>query len=244
MLAGVSKRVIFICLIFVSLAFLSLTFLVPVNTASAQDICDGYQDYFDTFGFGQDYRLAQTFTPSTSHAVEYVELLLSHSYFGSAPCNPGLVTVAVQTTDSENKPSGEILAEGSIEGDLISGTSQVIRIDLTRCIELSAGTVYAIVASAENADSVGCVRWWIGDTGYNGGQLWEYSGGWSACTGYDAYFVVCGPSQCPEPSPAVGGDVYPVNKIALVLPWIAIAAAAATAIIVGGFVIVRRRVHS
>jgi len=133
------------------------------------------------------------------------------------------------------------LAEGSIEGNMIpAGTPEVIRIDLNRCIELSAGTVYAIVASAQNADSDGCVRWWIGDTGYDGGQLWEYSGGWSAYNAYDAYFVVCGPSQCTETSPSVGGDIYHVNKIAVVLPWIAIAGV----ILAGGIFLIRRRVHS
>jgi len=40
--------------------------------------------------------------------------------------------------------------------------------------------------------------------------------------------------------PAVGGDVYPINKVALVAPWIALAAV----IIAGGIFLIRRRVHS
>ena len=39
---------------------------------------------------------------------------------------------------------------------------------------------------------------------------------------------------------SVGGEVYPVNKVGLVVPWIALAAAIA----VGGFYLVRRRAHS
>ena len=38
---------------------------------------------------------------------------------------------------------------------------------------------------------------------------------------------------------AVGGDVYPINKVALVAPWIALAAV----IIAGGIFLIRRRVH-
>lgn len=41
-------------------------------------------------------------------------------------------------------------------------------------------------------------------------------------------------------TPAVGGDVYPINKVALVAPWIALAAV----IIAGGIFLIRRRVHS
>ena len=39
------------------------------------------------------------------------------------------------------------------------------------------------------------------------------------------------------PSPPVGGEAYPVNKIAILAPWIAIA----MAIIAGSFIVVRRR---
>lgn len=41
-------------------------------------------------------------------------------------------------------------------------------------------------------------------------------------------------------TPAVGGDVSPINKVALVAPWIALAAV----IIAGGIFLIRRRVHS
>ena len=44
----------------------------------------------------------------------------------------------------------------------------------------------------------------------------------------------------PTPPPAVGGEVYPINKVALLAPWITLAAA----IIAGGIILIRRRVHS
>ncbi|MFC1980132.1 hypothetical protein ACFLVS_04690 [Chloroflexota bacterium] len=39
---------------------------------------------------------------------------------------------------------------------------------------------------------------------------------------------------------AVGGDAYPVNKIAVLWPWIILAAA----IIIGGIILLRRRAYS
>ncbi|MFC2013359.1 choice-of-anchor Q domain-containing protein [Chloroflexota bacterium] len=48
------------------------------------------------------------------------------------------------------------------------------------------------------------------------------------------------PSQPPPSGDAVGGDVYPVNKVALIVPWIALAAV----ILAGGIFLIRRRVHS
>ncbi|MFC1980245.1 hypothetical protein ACFLVS_05310 [Chloroflexota bacterium] len=39
---------------------------------------------------------------------------------------------------------------------------------------------------------------------------------------------------------AVGGDAYPVNKIAVLWPWLTLA----TAIIIGGIILLRRRAHS
>lgn len=44
----------------------------------------------------------------------------------------------------------------------------------------------------------------------------------------------------PSKPPAVGGEVYPINKVALLAPWITLAAA----IIAGGIILIRRRVHS
>jgi len=46
------------------------------------------------------------------------------------------------------------------------------------------------------------------------------------------------PSQ--PPGETVGGDVYPVNKINLLAPWIALT----VVIVAGGIILVRRRAHS
>ncbi len=44
----------------------------------------------------------------------------------------------------------------------------------------------------------------------------------------------------PPPPAAVGGEAYPVNKLAILAPWIALA----TALMAGGIILKRRRVHS
>ncbi|MFC2013406.1 DUF2341 domain-containing protein [Chloroflexota bacterium] len=47
-------------------------------------------------------------------------------------------------------------------------------------------------------------------------------------------------SQPSPPGEPVGGEVYPVNKVSLITPWIALAAI----ILAGGVYLIRRRVHS
>jgi len=61
------------------------------------------------------------------------------------------------------------------------------------------------------------------------------------------YATADGPGGPPPPAPApapgggpVGGEVYPISKVVLIAPWLALAAA----IVAGGIVLVRRRVHS
>ena len=138
-----------------------LIFLMPASVASAQDICDSYEHYFDNFGFGQEHNLAQTFTPNTNHGIDYVELVMSVNSFNDTLCNPGLVTVEIQSTDSENKPSGDVLSRGSFDGtSILSGNSQVVYVNLNRCVELSAETTYAIVVSAPDASFAFGVRLW------------------------------------------------------------------------------------
>ena len=51
-------------------------------------------------------------------------------------------------------------------------------------------------------------------------------------------YAVNQPSE--PPPPAVGGDVFPVNKMALTAPWIALG----VIILAGGVYLIRRRVHS
>jgi len=52
----------------------------------------------------------------------------------------------------------------------------------------------------------------------------EFDGDWS---GFEAWYVddveICGAVSEPEPVVGVGGEAYPVNKISLLVPWIAVA---------------------
>ena len=64
----------------------------------------------------------------------------------------------------------------------------------------------------------------------------QTAAGLSSSEDYLLYSGFYGPYQPEEPI-AVGGEVYPVNKGALLVPWIALAAA----IIIGAAILVRRR---
>jgi len=86
--------------------------------------------------------------------------------------------------------------------------------------------------------------WWdYDDTGW--AELFYPGDGLSA----DLAFVITGePPTTSEPSPApaptqpsgtVGGDIFSVNKTALIAPWVAMA----VIFIAGGFVLYRRRAH-
>jgi len=58
----------------------------------------------------------------------------------------------------------------------------------------------------------------------------------------DRIYSNCGTLALPPPPApqAVGGTVYPVNKVGILMPWVALA----IAIMVGGIWLLRRRVHS
>ncbi len=70
-------------------------------------------------------------------------------------------------------------------------------------------------------------------------RIWDGDGDSLAVVdmGADEYYVSPAP---PSPPLEVGGDVYPVNKLAILAPWIALAAA----VIAGTSVAVRRRTGS
>jgi len=60
---------------------------------------------------------------------------------------------------------------------------------------------------------------------------------------YTLYAGFYNPFQPPPMSPeevAVGGEVYPITRTALLAPWLVVA----VAIVAGGIILVRRRVHS
>ena len=219
-------------ILFALVMALSLVML-PVGVVQAANLYEYYNTGDDnSVGFHSTWWSAQTFTAESDHSVTSVKLLLWHS--GSI----GTVTVSIRATDGSGQPTGSDLTSGTIHGDNIttSGLGEWEDIALTS-YNLIGGTKYAIVVRAPDAQLPDNLRW-QGDFSsptYAGGNMEissDSSGNWTTYTDYDFMFEVWseGPVE-------VGGEVYPVNKLSVLAPWIVLVAA----ILGGATIVVRRR---
>lgn len=96
------------------------------------------------------YHGAQTFTPSTSHVVKRISVLLwNANIFRTGP-----VTIGISETDVNGLPSGKILASGTIYSTLISNYWTTVTVDLEQECELYSGTKYAIRIDSPNNDAL------------------------------------------------------------------------------------------
>lgn len=133
---------------------------------------------------------AQTFTPSTSHTITSVKLLLERTG------TPGTVTIGIRATDGSGKPTGSDLATGITDADTLPGLGgggEWREITLGDGASLSAGTKYAIVV--RDPDSVINNRlYWRGDatspTYTDGSMLFSLDSGstWTANLTFDLMF--------------------------------------------------------
>jgi len=192
-----------------------------------------YNDGTDNMWF------AQMFTAISDHQVSALSLLLYKS--GS----PGKLTVSIQATVG-GLPSGSDLGAGDIYPEEISATSSPgewvgTSIDT---VSLSSGTLYALVVRAEGGNMSNSVRWCIDDVSdsnpstmpgvyvsNDGGSSWRLNDTASRW-GFELYLC--------EEEQEVGGQAYPVSRVGLMAPWLALA----VAIMAGGVYLVRRRAHS
>jgi hypothetical protein len=175
---------------------------------------------------------AQTFTPSADHTITSVKLMLFRN--GS----PGTVTVSIRAT-SGGQPTSSNLCSGTTDGDTlpIGSPYEWREITLGSGYGLSAGTPYAIVVRATGGDASNYVCWRADSTPtYGGGMLLLSSNSgtnWTSAAGYDLMFEEWGD----PPGRAVGWETRPINKVRVLLPWIALIAA----IIAGATLLVLRR---
>lgn len=107
--------------------------------------------FFHVFGASW---LGQTFTPTLSHQVTTVRLLLGKE--GS----PGVCTVSIRAT-SGGKPTGSDLASGTRNLDAlgIATTPSWIDFDLGAGAALVGATVYAIVVRTAGVDTNNDAQW-------------------------------------------------------------------------------------
>jgi hypothetical protein len=173
---------------------------------------------------------AQTFTPSVAHTITSVKLKLFR--VGS----PGTVTVSIRAT-SGGQPAGGALCSGTTTGDTLttSAPGEWREITLGSGYGLSGGTTYAIVVRATGGDSSNYLWWRVDGSSpaYAGGMyLLSFNSGsiWTSGASYDLMFEEWG-------NATVGWETYPIDKVRVVLPWIALL----PAIVAGAILLVLRR---
>ena len=151
-----------------------------------------YENYMSgSFGtaftvWGSRWR-AQTFTPVIGHKITSVKLALGRK--GS----PGIMTVSIRAVDANNRPTGPDLASGTINANtfLITPPASVRYEEITfdAGIDLSAGTMYAIVVRCLTGDAdINYARWEVdnGGTPYTGGEVELSSDSGATWTEYGA----------------------------------------------------------
>lgn len=96
----------------------------------------------------------QTFTPSITHTVTLIKLLLYR--LG----NPGTITVSIRETSGAN-PTGEDLCVGTVNGNGITenAAGEWVSFSLGAGYELTASTKYAIVVRVIDGDASNALRW-------------------------------------------------------------------------------------
>lgn len=179
---------------------------------------------------------AQTFTPSVAHTITRVKLLL----YGQGM--PGTITVGIRATDGSGLPTGSDLCSGTTDGNTLpTGSPYEWReVTFTSGYDLSAGTQYAIVVRAPSGDfsNRGIWRCDASSPTYSGGNLLQSSNSgsnWNSYSNLDFMFEEWGdPLGGAGP---VGWETYPISKVRVLLPWIALFAA----IVVGASLLVLRR---
>jgi len=173
--------------------------------------------------------VAQTFTPSVAHTITSVKLKLFRT--GA----PGTVTVSIRAT-SGGQPTGSDLCSGTTSGDTLttSAPGEWREITLGSGYALSAGTTYAIVVRATGGNFSNLLYSRVDTFSTYGGGMYLLSANsgssWTSGSPYDLMFEEWG-------NATVGWETYPISKVRVLLPWIALAAA----IMAGASLLVLRR---
>lgn len=158
-------------------------YYIPVAGATSQ-----------TF-YGRKWK-AQTFTPSVSHRITSVKLLIARR--GS----PGILTVSIKATDGYGEPTGADLCSGTLNVNSITTNENGAWYEITLGAGyiLNASTKYAIVVRVSSQDSRNNL-YWIADVTeatYPGGRFYisgDYGVSWSGYTAYDWVFEEWGVPQ-------------------------------------------------
>lgn len=144
---------------------------------------------FDTTWVGQ------TFTPSTTHTITSVKLLL-----GLRKNSPGTIDVSIRAT-SAGEPTGGDLTSGTTDGNTLGTGTPIWGADEREIIltpfELLTGVQYAIVIRATSGNSNNLIKWRkdFSNSAYAGGAFVfssDSGSAWSITTGDDNLFAEFG----------------------------------------------------
>lgn len=126
------------------------------------------------------YWRAQTFTPTVTHTITSVKLIIYRK------TSPGTVTVSIRATDVNGQPTGTDLCSGTTNGNTLpTGPPYDLR-EITFGVgyQLTAGIKYAIVVRVAAAS----VRWRFRNTsGYANGQVEQSDNSGSTWVSYSAF---------------------------------------------------------
>jgi hypothetical protein len=225
--------------IFIVILLLCLV-LIPVMEAHAapqkyEECNPGGYEFTPWTGNGR-WR-AQTFTATSTHLVTSVKVRIKR--FGS----PGEVVLSIRNADPG--PTGGDLVSKTLINPGTGGLSWEEFV-FPSAFTVEEGNLYAICIRTPNqpvpdADYVGWAAHFTNQC--DGGKHWYSDDGgsyWSDSTTYDQHFEVWGEPPPPPPPPPVGGELYPVDKLAVTMPWITLIAIIAGGI---GIFLVRRKAH-
>uniref|UniRef100_A0A6H1ZG67 Putative peptidase n=1 Tax=viral metagenome TaxID=1070528 RepID=A0A6H1ZG67_9ZZZZ len=138
--------------------------------------------------FGGATWMGQTFTPASTHTLAAVKLYLTRT----PGLWPGLIKVSIRATTA-GLPTGDDLATGVTDGNLVSTTKEWITIPMHGGLSLTSGTVYAIVVRADAGASTTSISWRLDGTSptYTGGQYVSSTNSgtsWTAVSSRDFLF--------------------------------------------------------
>ncbi|GAI04867.1 unnamed protein product [marine sediment metagenome] len=117
-----------------------------------------YEEFDNAVAIYGDNWWGQSFTPSITHIITSISILC---YRIVGPGTVGDLTAGIYLVDENGYPTGNALCSGTINGDLITtdtdGEWAEITLDLPYVLE--AGTQYAIVVHADDAEILHYIKW-------------------------------------------------------------------------------------
>ncbi len=204
-----------------SATVLAMLVTAPLASAGTQDQSQTRAEQRRPFG---GPHAAQTFTEGRTGSLDLVEVVIDRD------CERTFdVRVEIRTVSADGQPTSDVIAGETVPAEQVPFPSQRVSVVLDPSAEVTAGTKYAIVLSAQESycedppavpgglPTQRPAYWWSGATGdglgrprfpgspYAGGQGWTRYGGaaWQAVENFDFAFttyVVDAPTPPGSPS--------------------------------------------